>query len=86
VDPSRTLPQVPLEIEEDLILEVKQVKVLNQIEKELKNKKIYMIKVLWRSFKIEEKTWKRELETRNKYPKLFLDSGTRIKFREKNFI
>jgi hypothetical protein len=45
VDPSRTLPQVPLEIEEDLTLEVKQVKVLNQIEKELKNKKISMIKV-----------------------------------------
>lgn len=45
MDPSRTLPQVPLEIEEDLTLEVKQVKVLNQIEKELKNKKISMIKV-----------------------------------------
>jgi len=46
VDPSRILPQVPLEIDEDLTLEVKSVKVLDYSEKELRSKRILMIKVL----------------------------------------
>jgi hypothetical protein len=46
VDPSQILPQVPLEIDEDLTLEVKSVKVLDYSEKELRSKRILMIKVL----------------------------------------
>jgi hypothetical protein len=39
-----------------------------------------MIKILWRSFQIKEVTWEKELEMKKKYPKLFLDSGLRLKF------
>jgi hypothetical protein len=65
------LPQVPIKIEKDLTLEVKPVKILDWSEKELRNKKIYLVKVLWRSSQIEEETWEKEAEMRRKYPELF---------------
>ena len=71
IDPAQVLPQVPIKIEKDLTLEVKPVKILDQSEKELRNKKIYLVKVLWRSSQIEEKTWEKEAEMRRKYPELF---------------
>jgi hypothetical protein len=46
VDPSRVLPQAPLEKKEDLAMEVKQIRILDQSEKELINKKTHMVKVL----------------------------------------
>jgi len=78
MDPSRVLPQVPLEVVEDLNLEAKQVKVLDYIEKEIKNKKIPIIKVLWRSSQIKEVTWERESEMRRKYPELLLNTGKEL--------
>ena len=71
IDPAQVLPQVPIKIEKDLTLEVKPVKILDWSEKELRNKKIYLVKVLWRSSQIEEKTWEKEAEMRRKYPELF---------------
>ena len=53
VDPSRLLPQIPLEIDENLTLEMKLVKVLDYNVKELRNKKIPIIKILWRNSQIE---------------------------------
>jgi hypothetical protein len=47
VDPSRVLPQVPIEVKEDLTLEVRSIKILDWGEKELHNKKVPIIKVLW---------------------------------------
>lgn len=49
MDSSWFLPQVPLEIKENVTLEMKLVKVLDQSEKKLKSNKILLIKVLWRS-------------------------------------
>jgi hypothetical protein len=60
VDPSRVLPQVPVEVKEDLTLEVRPIKILDWGKKELHNKKISIIRVLWRSSQIEEETWERE--------------------------
>jgi hypothetical protein len=40
VDPSRVLPQVPVEVKEDLTLEVRPIKILDWGEKELRNKKV----------------------------------------------
>jgi hypothetical protein len=54
---------------------VRPVKVLDQSEKELRNKKISMIKILWRSSQIEEETWERESKMRRKHPELFQYSG-----------
>ncbi|XP_011007020.1 PREDICTED: uncharacterized protein LOC105112847, partial [Populus euphratica] len=54
VDTSQVLPQIPLEIDENLTLEIKPVKVLDYNVKELRNKKIPIIKILWRNSQIEE--------------------------------
>jgi hypothetical protein len=51
-DPTRVLPQVPVEVKEDLTLEVRPIKILDWGEKELCNKKVPIIRVLWRSSQI----------------------------------
>jgi len=85
IDPWRVLPQVPVEVKEDLTLEVRPIKILDWGEKELHNKKVLIIRVLWRSSQIEEETWERESEMRRKFPDLFTNSGTLLKFRGRNF-
>jgi hypothetical protein len=72
---------VPVEVKEDLTLEVKLIKILDWGEKELHNQKIPIVRVLWRSSQIEEETWERESEMRRNFPNLFIDSGTSLKFR-----
>ena len=39
--------------------------------KELRNKKIPLVKVLWRNHKTEEATWESEEMMRQQYPQLF---------------
>jgi hypothetical protein len=86
VDPSRVLPQIPLEIDENLTLEMKPVKVLDYSVKEMINKKIPNIKILWRNSQIEEVTWERESQMRQKHPELVLDSGTRFNFKNYSWL
>jgi len=52
VDPSQFLLQVLMEINKDLIIKVKSLKILDRSEKELRKKKILMLKVLWRNSQI----------------------------------
>ena len=61
-------------------MEIKPVKVLNYSEKELRSKRIPMIKVLWRNSQVEKVIWEKESEMRKKYPKLFINSGMRFEF------
>jgi hypothetical protein len=44
---------------------------LDQSEKELRNKKILMINILWRSSQVEEETWKKEWENVNPRSKFY---------------
>ncbi|XP_062100791.1 uncharacterized protein LOC133806716 [Humulus lupulus] len=71
-DPSHVLNYEPIEVEQDLTYEEKPEKILDRKEKELRNKKISLVKVLWRSSIIEEMTWEWEDEIRFKYPELFV--------------
>jgi len=71
VDPARVLPQVPVEVKEDLTLELRPLRILDQEVKELRSKKIPIIRILWRNAQIEEETWEREAEMRKTYPDLF---------------
>jgi len=57
LDLARVLLQVPKEIQEDLIIKVWPVRILDRNVKELRNKKVLLMKALWKSFQIEEKTW-----------------------------
>jgi hypothetical protein len=71
VDPTQILPQVPVEVNEDLTLELRPIRILDREVKKLRNKKIPIIRILWRNAQIEEETWDREFEMRKKYPNLF---------------
>ena len=47
------------------------VKVLARETKELRNKKVNLVKVLWKKHGIEEATWEPEETMRKQYPNLF---------------
>ena len=70
-NPSHILETPPIELDEDLSFEVQPVAIVDQEMKQLRNKVIPMIKVLWRSDTIEEITWETEALMRNHYPYLF---------------
>ena len=63
----------PIELKEDLSFEVQPVGIIDQKLKELRNKVIPMVKVLWRSDTVEEMTWETETSMRNRYPYFFTD-------------
>ena len=70
-DPSHVLETPPFELDEDLTFEVQPVGIVDQGIKELKNKTISMVKILWRSGSIEETTWETEAFMRKYHPYLF---------------
>ena len=70
-NPSHVLSYEPLELTHDLAYEEKPVQILDQKEKELRTKKIRLVKVLWRNHSVEEATWEREEEMQSKYSELF---------------
>jgi len=76
IEPLRVLPQVPMKIKGDLTIEAKPVKILDQDEKVLRNKRVPLVRVLWRSSQIEEEIWEKESEMKEKFPNLFSDIGT----------
>ena len=47
------------------------MKILDRKEKELRNKIVPLVRVLWRSRFVEEETWEREDEIKKRYPELF---------------
>ena len=55
-DPSHVLKASPIELRKDLSFEVQPVGIINQRMKELRNKVIPMVKVLWISDRIGEMT------------------------------
>ena len=75
-DPSHVLEAREIELKDDLSYEEQPVQILGREEKELRNKIISLVKVLWRNHLVEEATWEREDQMRNQYPHLFHDTGT----------
>ncbi|XP_071933785.1 uncharacterized protein [Coffea arabica] len=59
-DPSHILQPESIEIDETLTYEEKSVKHQDRKVKELRNKRIPFVKVLWRNHGIEEATWEVE--------------------------
>ena len=70
-DPSHILEAQPIELNEDFSFEVQLVDIVDQEIKELRNKVIPMVKVLWKSDTIEETTWETETFKRSYHPYLF---------------
>jgi hypothetical protein len=43
-------------------------------KKVLRNRRALLVRVLWRNSQIEEETWEREYEIKEKYPHLFFET------------
>ena len=75
-DPSHVLEEPEIEPRDDLSYEEQPMQILGREEKELRNKTISLVKVLWRNHLVEEATWEREDQMRSQYPHLFHDTST----------
>ena len=75
-DSSHVLETSEIELRDDLSYEEQPVQILCREEKELRNKTVSLMKVLWRNNLVEEVTWEREDQMRSQYPHLFHDIGT----------
>ena len=73
-DPSHVVSSETIELRPDLTYEEEPVEILARKVKELWNKKIPRVKVLWRNHKTEEATWESEETMRQQYQQLF-DQG-----------
>ena len=63
-----------LEVVEDVSYEERPARVLDRRYQGLRGKTIPLEKVLWKHHGVEDATWERELEGREKYPDLFVDA------------
>ena len=81
-DPSHVITPSEIEIQPNLSYEEEPVRLLMREVKELRNKKIPLVKVLWHKHGIEEATWKLEESMKDRYPKLFTDKI----FGDENFL
>ncbi|KAG8500640.1 hypothetical protein CXB51_002642 [Gossypium anomalum] len=81
-DPSHIINPSEVEIQSDLSYEEEPVRILAREVKELQNKKISLVKVLWIKHGVEEATWELEDSMKDRYPSLF----TGKIFRDENFL
>ena len=70
-DLSHVVSSETIELRPDLTYEKELVEILAREVKELWNKKILLVKVLWRNHKTKEATWESEETMRQQYPQLF---------------
>ena len=70
-DPSHILDSQLVTLREDLTYKEEPVHILDRKEQILRNKKIAIVKVLWRDHNVEETTWQPEELMREQYSHLF---------------
>ncbi|KAL5736529.1 hypothetical protein ACOSQ2_031317 [Xanthoceras sorbifolium] len=70
-DPSHKVQTEAIEIQPDLTYEEEPVEILDREIKELRNKKIPLVKILWRNHNVEEATWESEEVMRQQYTQRF---------------
>jgi len=70
-DPDHAIITEPIAITEDLAYEEHSVETLDHRIKQLHNKQIPPVKVLWANHTSSEATWKTKEDMRTKYPHLF---------------
>ncbi|GAB5053505.1 hypothetical protein PESHB5_00030 [Pediococcus parvulus] len=71
-----------IEIQPDMAYEEEPIRILTRETKELRNKKILLVKVLWHKHGVEEATWESEDTMRERYPNVF----TSKIFGDENFL
>ncbi|XP_057468128.1 uncharacterized protein LOC130757376 [Actinidia eriantha] len=72
-DPSHILDWTELALEQDASYEEQPIRILESKNHILRGKKIAIVRVLWKHHSAEESTWEDELETRSRYPHLFVE-------------
>ena len=70
-DSSHVVSSETIELRSDFTYEEEPVEILAREVKELRKKRIPLVKVLWRNHKTEEATWESEEVMRQQYPQLF---------------
>ena len=70
-DPNHIISYQPLQLQEDMTYIEEPIQILNRKEKQLGNKLIPLVKILWRSQQVEEATCELEEEMRKNHPHLF---------------
>ena len=70
-NPSHVVSSETIELIPDLTYEEEPIEILAREVRELRTKRIPLIKVLWRNHKTEEATWESEEAMRQPYPQLF---------------
>lgn len=83
-DPSHVIDHSDLVVEEDVSYAVTSVSIMDNDEKVLRGKVMPLIRVVWQHNGVEEQTWEREAEMREKYPFCF-DFSIFLQFRGRNF-
>ena len=73
-DESHILPVQEIQVQEDLSYDEEPKAILDREVKQLRNKQVPLVKVLWQHHGREEATWEPEVTMRAQYPQLF-DSG-----------
>ena len=58
-------------LQSDLTYEEKPVEIVDSKFQEIRNKKVKLVKVIWRNQAVEEATWELEETMKEKYPELF---------------
>ena len=81
-DSSHVVSSETIELRPDLTYEKEPVEILAHEVKQLRNKLITLVKVLWRNHKTEEATWESEEVMRHQYPQLFNEGN----FEDKIFL
>ena len=69
--PSHVVSSKTIELRPDLTYKEELVEILPLEVRELRNKQIPLVKVLWRNHKTEEATWESEEAMQQQYPQLF---------------
>ncbi|GFS40213.1 hypothetical protein Acr_00g0067210 [Actinidia rufa] len=72
-DPSHILDWTELALKQDAFYEKQPIQILESRDRVLRDRTTTMVKVLWKHHGVEESTWEDELETRSRYPNLFID-------------
>ena len=70
-DPSHQISFEELELRPDLSYEEEAVRILKRCSKVLRRKEVPLVKVLWSRRGVQEATWEREDEMRQRFPGLF---------------
>ncbi|KAK5775668.1 hypothetical protein PVK06_043586 [Gossypium arboreum] len=70
-DPSHVISPSEVEIQADMSYEEEPIRILAREMKELRNKRVPLVKVLWLKHGMEEATWEPENSMKERYPNLF---------------